>query len=125
MLWEYTKVNQIEGEPRRRWFADDFFDLIVWFDESEDIVGFQLCCDKSRQEKALTWLKHSGHIHDLARTFHDSATPTVNMIVLPGVLVNRPLRLTVQLRLGFDSLRFPGGTLIFTVSRRRIMKCPE
>jgi hypothetical protein len=56
--------------------------------------------------------------------FHDSAASTVDMIVLPGVLGPQTLRRTVQVRLGFESLRLPGGTLIFTVSRHRIMKHP-
>jgi hypothetical protein len=63
MLAEHTNVSQISGEPRRRWFADDYFDLIVWFDESDEIVGFQLCYDKSRNERALTWFKQSGYMH--------------------------------------------------------------
>ena len=63
MLREHTNVSQIEGEPRRRWFADDYFDLIVWFDESDDIFGFQLCYDKSRNERALTWFEDTGYMH--------------------------------------------------------------
>ena len=35
------------------------------------------------------------------------------MAVLPGVLGCRPLRRTVQVRLGTNSLRLPGGTPIF------------
>ena len=34
------------------------------------------------------------------------------MIVLPGVLGYRPLRRTVQVRLGTNTLRLPGGTPI-------------
>jgi hypothetical protein len=34
------------------------------------------------------------------------------MAVLPGVLGCRPLRRTVQVRLGTDTLRLPGGTPI-------------
>ena len=63
MLKEHTNVRQIKDEPRRRWFADDYFDLIVWVDERHDIVGFQLCYDKSRHERALTWFKHTGYMH--------------------------------------------------------------
>ncbi|MEE9527153.1 MAG: hypothetical protein V3W07_05755 [Syntrophobacteria bacterium] len=44
------------------------------------------------------------------------------MTVLPGVLGTQTLRRTVQVRLGFESLRLPSGTLIFTVSRHRITK---
>ncbi|MDH3554815.1 MAG: hypothetical protein OEV18_05675 [Deltaproteobacteria bacterium] len=35
------------------------------------------------------------------------------MAVLPGVLGCRPLRRTIQVRLGTNTLRLPGGTPIF------------
>ena len=46
------------------------------------------------------------------------------MAVLPGVLGCRPLRRTVQVRLGTITLRLPGGTPIFVVSRQQFMKYP-
>ncbi|MEE9121643.1 MAG: hypothetical protein V3U56_10180 [Syntrophobacteria bacterium] len=46
------------------------------------------------------------------------------MGVLPGVLGSRLLRRTVQARLGTDTLRLPGGTPIFMLSRQRFMKYP-
>ncbi len=64
MLREVRKVRQVDGEPRRRWFTDDFFDLIVWSLPGDDIVGFQLTYDKFRQERALTWRQDEGFVHD-------------------------------------------------------------
>ncbi|MEE8316553.1 MAG: hypothetical protein V3W07_01770 [Syntrophobacteria bacterium] len=52
-----------------------------------------------------------------------SAT-TADISVLPGVLGCRTLRRTVLVRLGSNPLRLPGGTSIFTVSRRQFMKDP-
>ncbi|MEE9119906.1 MAG: hypothetical protein V3U56_01290 [Syntrophobacteria bacterium] len=46
------------------------------------------------------------------------------MAVLPGVLGCRTLRRTVQVRLGANTLRLPGGTPIFAVSRQQFMKYP-
>jgi hypothetical protein len=46
------------------------------------------------------------------------------MIVLPGVLGCRPLRRTIQVRLGTNTLRLPGGTPIFVVSRQQFIKYP-
>jgi hypothetical protein len=46
------------------------------------------------------------------------------MVVLPGVLRCRPLRRTVQVRLGPNILRLPGGTPILVVSRQPFMKYP-
>ncbi len=52
----------------------------------------------------------------LTRIFHELSTATADMGILPGVLGSRTLRRTVQVHLGYESLRLPGGTPIFTVS---------
>ena len=44
------------------------------------------------------------------------------MVVLPGVLGCRTLRRTVEVRLGTNTLRLPGGTPIFAVSLQQFMK---
>ncbi|MEE9527133.1 MAG: hypothetical protein V3W07_05655, partial [Syntrophobacteria bacterium] len=41
----------------------------------------------------------------LTRIFHESLAATTDMAVLPGVLGCRPLRRTVQVRLGTNTLR--------------------
>jgi len=46
------------------------------------------------------------------------------MAVLPGVLGCRLLRRTIQVLLGTNTLRLPGGTPIFMVSRQQFMKYP-
>jgi len=42
MLRELSHVRQAFEEPRRRWFADDYFDLIVWVGNRSEYIGFQL-----------------------------------------------------------------------------------
>jgi hypothetical protein len=87
MLRELTNVRQVRGEPRRRWFADDYFDLIAWVGKSGECTGFQLCYDKSGDEHALTWHQETGfHQHrvdsgELQRPY--KATP---ILVADGVL---------------------------------------
>ena len=56
--------------------------------------------------------------------FHELLAATADMAVLPGVLGCRPLRRTVSVRLGTNTLRLPGGTPIFVVSRQQFMKYP-
>jgi hypothetical protein len=63
MLRELTNVRQVVEEPRRRWFADDYFDLIIWVGERGGFIGFQLCYDKFGDEHALTWHKKTGFSH--------------------------------------------------------------
>ncbi len=86
MLRELTDVRQVLKESRRRWFADDYFDLIVWVGETGEFIGFQLCYDKSGDEHALTWHKtgFSHHRVDSGETQRPyKATP---ILVADGAL---------------------------------------
>ena len=86
MLREIKDVAQIPGEKRRRWFTDEFFDLIVWYDEKNDITGFQLCYNKDEDERALTWKWQSSYTHhrvdDGESKPHRKATP---ILVADGI----------------------------------------
>jgi hypothetical protein len=64
MLSEIRNPRQIPAEGFRRWFTDDYFDLIVWYDHKRRLIGFQLCYDKQEQERALTWTRAHGFRHD-------------------------------------------------------------
>lgn len=64
-LTELERVRQVPGEPRRRWFASDEFDLIVWSDDSGSPTAFQLCYDRPRTERALTWKPDLGFLHSV------------------------------------------------------------
>ena len=68
--------------------------------------------------------KREGDVVHLTRIFHESLAATTDMAVLPGVLGCRTLRRTVQVRLGTNPLRLPGGTPILVVSRQQFMKSP-
>ncbi len=63
MLHEEKNIRQTKGEPRRRWFSDDFFDLIIWLEPDESVWGFQLCYDIGFRPRALTWTKQTGYKH--------------------------------------------------------------
>ena len=63
MLKEADNVSQHPGEGVRRWFLDDYFDLIVWY-ENNIISGFQLCYDKHEFERCLTWKSETGFSHN-------------------------------------------------------------
>src|SRR5690349_20467568 len=64
MLRELSNVRQIEGRQKRRWFQSSAEDLIVWYDGDGRISGFQLCYDRNRNERAVTWLSGRGYSHD-------------------------------------------------------------
>jgi hypothetical protein len=64
VLKEYSGVQQAAGQRPRRWFHSQDEDLIVWYAGDGSIHGFQLCYDKQRSERALTWLPGRGFSHD-------------------------------------------------------------
>ncbi len=72
MLQEVRHSRQIPGEPFRRWFADQTFDLIVWYFPDHTIEGFQLCYREGLDERALTWLKGIGFSHKRVDDGEDS-----------------------------------------------------
>ena len=92
MLTEIQNARQVEGEGIRRWFMDDYFDLIVWYDDQKSLIGFQLCYDKQRRERALTWTRDHGFQHnriDSGETpGHSKMTP---IIVADGAFSRDPV----------------------------------
>lgn len=80
-------VSQKEESTYRRWFQDEYFDLIVWHDrESGQITDFQLCYDKNKDEHAFTWHATGGFSHhriDNSRSPHRH--PSTPILVDDGV----------------------------------------
>ena len=64
MLVEIKDVSQDDEPGYRRWFIDNYFDLIIWYDDDDTITGFQLCYDKAEAERSLTWIKDRGFSHN-------------------------------------------------------------
>ena len=60
---ELIQVRQIPGDPRRRWFFSDDFDLIVWFNDDGTFAGFELCYDKKQTKRSLVWRLSGGFTH--------------------------------------------------------------
>ena len=63
-LVDYAGIQQVAGGRPRRWFHSESEDLIVWYADDGSIFGFQLCYDKQKSQRALTWLPTSGFSHD-------------------------------------------------------------
>ena len=62
-LTEFKSTQQIAGERRRRWFGSTDMDLIVWYDESDSIAGFELYYDKHIREHVFIWRADLGISH--------------------------------------------------------------
>ena len=86
MLHE-SPVSQKEKKVFRRWFQDDYFDLIVWYNrETRVIEGFQLCYDKDQDEHAFTWHRTAGFGHNkIDDTRAPLSYPASPILVTDGV----------------------------------------
>jgi hypothetical protein len=62
MLREIRDARQVAGEGRRRWFSDDYLDLVVWH-AGDDVTGFQLTYDLGGSPRAITWDWKNGYLH--------------------------------------------------------------
>lgn len=89
MLQEILPLKQLKDEPFRRWFEDEFFDLIVWYDESDEIFAFQLCYQKSQDEHALAWLVGKGYDHYRIDTGERSVWETMAPLLRAGGMFPR------------------------------------
>ncbi len=64
--------------------SDDYFDLIVWYAADESAHGFQLCYDKLRNERAVTWIRDEGIRHDRVDSGESRPIENSTPILFPG-----------------------------------------
>jgi hypothetical protein len=62
LLREVLNINQPIGQPRR-WFLDNFFDLMVWVGDDNRVSGFELGYDKQGNFRSITWRAGIGYHH--------------------------------------------------------------
>jgi hypothetical protein len=92
MLSEIRHTRQVPGEGYRRWFTDEYFDLIVWYDDDAAFYGFQLCYDKMGRERALTWTRNHGFRHDAIDAGEVPGSPKMTpVIVADGEFSAQPI----------------------------------
>ena len=75
--------NKHTVNHNRRWFSDDYFDLIIWLNQNGDIAGFQLCYDKFEKEKALTWTDKNGYVHERIDDGESNPSKNQSPILIP------------------------------------------
>ncbi len=71
------------GENVRRWFSDDYFDLIVWIAQDGSLSGFQLCYDKYKKERALTWTRRNGFRHERVDDGESNPSKNLTPVLIP------------------------------------------
>ncbi|HNL25792.1 MAG TPA: hypothetical protein PKO47_03325 [bacterium] len=84
MFHEIKNVSQSRGEPFRRWFEDNYFDLVVWYNKNGSFYGFQLSYDRYRHEHAITWFSDRGYFHDKVQNTDGSVVTMTPVLVANG-----------------------------------------
>ena len=86
-------IRPVAGDLDRRWMSDEYFDLIVWYEPGQQIHGFQLCYDKQKHERALTWTHDRGFLHTVIDD--GESAPTANrtpILTVEGVFPAQQVR---------------------------------
>lgn len=120
MLKEAKHVMQITGEPRRRWFDDEDFDLIVWFEPAEEIMGFQLCYDREKKPRALTWTKKHGYKHTgIDNGEHIWGAAKSSPVLIEDGLFDAP---SISAKFERDAAEIPHGIAAFVLEKLKAFK---
>jgi hypothetical protein len=76
-------IRPVANDLDRRWIADDYFDLIVWYESEGQIHGFQLCYDQPGRERALTWTRDRGFLHTAIDSGESKPTANRTPVLVP------------------------------------------
>ena len=117
-------LREIEGiadEPRtrRRWFHDEYFDLLVWQTDEGDVTLFQLCYGIGASERALVWHRTGGVFHDGAGPIKP---PGADKIVARFEVAAEPLPLGVRQTVGERIREYLAGEQPAAARRKRFRR---
>lgn len=84
VLREIKSVKQEPGIGRRRWFESEAFDVVIWFDGADEVIGFQLCYDLGRGEHALTWRRDGGFVHSVVDAGDEASFGKLTPVLEPA-----------------------------------------
>tara|TARA_B100000614_G_scaffold75796_1_gene67711 strand:- start:581 stop:964 length:384 start_codon:yes stop_codon:yes gene_type:complete len=84
-LSENRSVRQRPDEGFRRWFVNEYFDLIVWYESRHsELTGFQLCYSRHNNERAFTWQRGKQGSHFVSSGADQKGMPGIATAVLHG-----------------------------------------
>lgn len=85
----YKRRQKGMSIKERDWFSTTNFDLFIWYDEEENVEGFQICYDKNLQEKALTWKQKVGFSHSIVDSGEESPKKNMTPILIDNRNYNK------------------------------------
>jgi hypothetical protein len=84
-ITENVNVRQRDNEGFRKWYLNSFFDVILWYEENKvDLIGFQLCYSRNKNEKAFTWTKNYSSNRLVSDTFFEKGISHMSTGILKG-----------------------------------------
>ena len=84
-LSENRSVRQRPEEGFRRWFVNEYFDIIVWYESRHTPpTGFQLCYDRHANERAFTWQRGKQSSHFVSDQPHGERSAWAATAILHG-----------------------------------------
>lgn len=90
---EIQGVRQRPDEGFRRWFSNNYFDLVFWYEEEAgELTGIQFCYGKPYAEKAFTWersYKSHHYVSEQNKTSQATGILRGNAGNIPETVVNR------------------------------------
>ena len=110
---ELASIEEKDG-LRRRWFSDADWDLIVWLTGPGEIWGFQLCYDRVRAERALTWTRETGYSHDRIDDGEGSPTKNRTPVLMPDGVFRS---LEIAQRFARDANEVPAAVRDFVIEK--------
>jgi hypothetical protein len=69
--------------------SDDYFDFIVWYADDGTTHGFQLCYDKSGDERAINWTREGKLTHYIVDSGEEKPTANRTPVLRPGGAFDR------------------------------------
>jgi hypothetical protein len=91
MLRELPHVRQVPGDRYRRWFSNEALEVVVWYEPTGSIFGFQICYDLQEEPRALTWTPKSGFSHAAVDGGEDSVMSNRSPMLRPGAIYDAGL----------------------------------
>jgi hypothetical protein len=56
-------IQRFHNDLDKSYSADDYLDLVVWYEFSGEVHGYQLCYDRFDAPRAITWTRERGFSH--------------------------------------------------------------
>lgn len=83
---ENLEVRQRDNEGWRRWFVNDFFDIILWYSKKDgELIGFQVCYGRgTADERAYTYEFSSQSHHFVAEGQKPNSLGKLGTAILTG-----------------------------------------